>query len=134
MLNDNTNIISFSSVTFEQKNQGEKPDSSIPPLANRGVINTSGAAGSSVGDNCILIDWLTFSSKSFDFDSMKCLLGLNDRTWVKGKASRLHYEYVYQFSGISIHYTNDDTTDKKYNTGVCVEMYGQGCFRGFWFE
>lgn len=125
MLSDLTKCDLVSFVDFSQKNQVESPASSIPPSANRGVMDTSGGLPSAVSDNCILIDWLTFSSKSYDFDSMVSLLGLTHVKWSRGKGSRLHYENVMQFSGISIHYTSCDST--KFNRGACCEMSGQGC-------
>ena len=80
---------------------------------------------SAVSDNCILVDWLTFSGKSYGFNEMVALLGLTRVEWIEGKASRLHYQYVKQFGGISIHYTLQYSG--KYNPGACCEMSGQGC-------
>ena len=78
-------------------------------------------------ENCILVDWLTFTSKEDTYKSIVDFLGLAGCNWVAGKGSRLHYAKTYSFGGITIHYTPDNLNDKKWNAGVCVEMSGQGC-------
>ena len=89
-------------------------------------------------ENCILVDWLTFSSQVETKDSVIALLGLSECNWVVGKASSLHYAHVLQVQGISIHYTEfwdthfengfgDLEKKKSFNSGVCVEMSGGGC-------
>lgn len=81
-----------------------------------------------IADDCIIVDWLTFAIKDGHFDFAVCLLGLSDKEWIKGKASRLHYEQVKTYGNIAIHFTSENASaEKKYNTGCCVEMSGQGC-------
>lgn len=118
---NNTNTSEF--VNISQNLELENGQPLEPSVANRGVIDTH--TGAMMADNCIIVDWLTFASKSWGFDEMVSLLGLTSRTWQKGKASRLHYEHVLQFGHIYIHYTSCDS--KKYNPGACCEMSGQGC-------
>lgn len=78
-----------------------------------------------IDDNCILVDWLTFASKSMGFDEMVCLIGLTGVNWQDGKGSRLHYQHTKTCGKITIHYT--DSTCAKYCQGSCVEMSGSGC-------
>lgn len=89
-------------------------------------------------DNCILVDWLTFSSLVETKDSVIALLGLSHCHWTAGKASSLHYAHVVKVEGITVHYTEssdiliengfgDLEKSKKYNPGICVEMSGGGC-------
>lgn len=73
-------------------------------------------------DNLILIDWLSFTSRSDSIDSIIDYLGLQKCTMVNlsgmyGYKDRQHYE------GINIHYNHND--DKMPN--VWVEMSGTGC-------
>lgn len=95
-----------------------------PPGLNRGVINTYAGC---IMENCIIVDWLTFTSKEDSYRSIVDFLGLAGCNWVPGKGSRLHYAKTYVFGGITIHYTPDNLNEKKWNAGVCVEMSGQGC-------
>lgn len=77
--------------------------------------------------NCILYDWLTFSSSSIsDPDEIIRILGLSDHPWQKELGSRLRYDERWQIEGfgISVHFSYPDS---KRNEGVCVEMSGQGC-------
>lgn len=78
-------------------------------------------------ENCILVDWLTFTSKGDNEKSIIDFLGLSGVTWVPGKGSRLHYAKTLVFNGITVHYTPDNFNHKKWNEGVCVEMSGSGC-------
>lgn len=72
-------------------------------------------------DSNILIDWLTFSSKIDDFQSIKEFLGLSSCDF-KLASGRYMYGRSYRFGNISI-YTDGLSDDM----GVCVEMSGQGC-------
>lgn len=78
--------------------------------------------------NCIIIDWLTFSC-AMSFDDLKKLLGLDSRDWKLEKGSRLFYAERWSCGSISIHTTPKEkqNTEKKFNIGSCVEMSGQGC-------
>lgn len=87
-------------------------------------------------ENCIIIDWLTFSC-FMSFDDLKKLLGLDSRQWKLEKGSRLFYAERWVCGSISIHCTPCEVVHdscgqltskaKKYNLGSCVEMSGQGC-------
>lgn len=78
-------------------------------------------------DNCLLYDWITFSSPCLCLSECIKWLGLpSNLDWEKQLGSRLRYRYRDFFHGISIHYTPEDD-DKKLNPGVCVEMSGSGC-------
>lgn len=80
--------------------------------------------------NCIIIDWLTFSTKDYSFSDLVGVLGMQSRQWRYEKGSRLRYVGRWVCGHISIH-VNDvdsDSEDKKgFNKGCCVEMSGQGC-------
>lgn len=85
-------------------------------------------------DNCIIFDWLTFSSKSMSFSEAVGLLGMESSVWKEENGSRLRYQHRMSCGGISIHYTDfsfeDDsevTEMKRFNSGCCIEMSGQGC-------
>ena len=74
--------------------------------------------------NLILIDWLSFSYV-IDRDSLIALLGLTDLPWQKGLGSKYRYAERWQFSGISVHWSELD--DFSHNPGCFVEMSGHGC-------
>lgn len=82
-------------------------------------------------ENCIIFDWLTFSSKDISVAFAEKLLGLQDCNWDTQLPSSLRYAYRNQVGGISIHWTPDDWEQLhpgiKRNEGLCVEMSGQGC-------
>lgn len=71
-------------------------------------------------ENRIIIDYLTFVSKSDSRDTLIKLLGLEDRTFIRTKG---WYGYSQQLYYDGIHILYDGTPDM----GVCVEMSGQGC-------
>ena len=80
-------------------------------------------------ENCIIIDWLTFSCM-MTFEDLKKLLGMDMREWKKEKGSRLFYAERWSCGSVSIHTTPFDYPNeecKTYNLGSCVEMSGQGC-------
>ena len=76
--------------------------------------------------NSIIIDWLTFSSKLFNENSIIKFLGMSGITWKHEFGSKLRYQKRMIFQHIQIHYT-DSVSENKYNPGICVEMSGQGC-------
>lgn len=83
-------------------------------------------------ENCIIIDWLTFSCVGYGFDDLKKILGLESREWRFEKGSRLQYAGRWVSGHISIHVSKDIPDDFKdivngRNSGACVEMSGQGC-------
>lgn len=89
---------------------------------------TRGAERTEVPENCILYDWLTFSSPFIELADVQFFLGLDGQSgWVYDLPSRYHYAHRAQLNGVHIHYTPFDVTDKKYNSGCCVEFSGSGC-------
>ena len=98
---------------------------------------TSTSTSSQVQVDCIIYDWLTFSTKDYSLDGILQLLGLDGVQWQQGLGSKLRYSERWSFMGMSIHWTPDNVTDR--NEGVCVEFSGQGCrafetFGGISFE
>lgn len=71
-------------------------------------------------DNRIIIDYLTFVSKSDTKETLIKFLGLEDRTFIRTKG---WYGYSQQLYYDGIHILYDGTLEM----GVCVEMSGQGC-------
>lgn len=78
-------------------------------------------------ENCIIIDWLTFSTRDFSFSDLVGILGLQGREWRYEKGSRLRYAGRWVSGYISIHVNDTDEILKGFNHGCCVEMSGQGC-------
>ncbi len=71
--------------------------------------------------NCIIYDWLTFTSKIHDLDSMLDFLGFDDSiVWQSLKGQNGYRDRLY-YDGVSIHYNGSD------DMGVCVSMSGKGC-------
>lgn len=90
----------------------------------RGVKNTFWFGGECVED-CAIIDWLTFSHRFYGVEDAMALLGLAGASgWREESGSRMHYEFRRILQHITIHYTNNS---KKFMSGCCVEMSGQGC-------
>lgn len=80
--------------------------------------------------DCIIYDWLTWSASDLTVRDAICVLGLQDMEWDFGLSSNLLYAWRASCGGISIHYTPDGymhPEGKKRNSGICVEMSGQGC-------
>lgn len=118
-MNNLTNSTLGQSVEVDPTVAGKSAE--CPPRLTRGAERTQH------GENCILYDWLTFSSPLFDLDSIKDFLGLFGMSgWVDNLPSRYHYAHRAQLNGIHIHYTPADNPGK-YNPGVCVEFSGSGC-------
>ena len=74
-----------------------------------------------VKENCILFDWLTFTSHCDSPESIMIMLGLKDVPWQKMDKGRNGYRQRYFYENISILY------DGAENMGVCVDMSGTGC-------
>jgi len=72
-------------------------------------------------ENCILFDWLTFTSHCDGPESIMVLLGLKHVPWQKMDKGRNGYRQRYFYENISILY------DGAENMGVCVDMSGTGC-------
>lgn len=77
-------------------------------------------------ENAIIYDWLTVSFVGVDVDTLLHVMGLTGLAWEEQQTgSRLRYGHRLSYDGISIHYTDD--WDMKHNSGICLEMSGQGC-------
>ena len=75
---------------------------------------------SSINENIVLYDWLSFTSKTHSPDQLIAALGLSHVPWTETKGARGYRDRKY-FSCISVHYNGRD------DMGVWVEMSGQGC-------
>ncbi len=73
-----------------------------------------------IHENKILIDWLSFTSKVHDIDSIVEFLGLENVTFTKSRGFQGYADRLY-FGGISIHYGHGVNQD------IWVEMSGKGC-------
>lgn len=90
------------------------------PYTNRGsqaprIIKGVGSIGN------VLIDWLTFSSKSDSTESLIQLLNMQGCEW-RERGGRYYYQNAMVYGHVYIYYNgiNEDM-------GVCLEMSGQGC-------
>ena len=72
-------------------------------------------------ENCILFDWLTFTSKCDGISSLISLLGLESVTFEELPRGRNGYKSMMTWEGISI------LSDGREDMGVCVDMSGKGC-------
>ena len=72
-------------------------------------------------ENCILYDWLTFTSKCDSPSSLISLLGLESVPFEERPRGRNGYRSMMSFGGISILY------DGRADMGVCVDITGKGC-------
>ena len=72
-------------------------------------------------ENCIVYDWLTFSSKCDSTASLIALLGLEGVTFEERPRGRNGYRSMMSYEGISILY------DGREDMGICVDMSGSGC-------
>ena len=72
-------------------------------------------------ENCILYDWLTFTTKCDGIGSLISLLGLESVTFEDMPRGRNGYRSMMTFEGISILYDGRD------DMGICVDMSGKGC-------
>ena len=70
--------------------------------------------------NRVIYDWLTFTTKIHDVDSVIEMLGLTEVTF-KTLNGRYGYADRLSFEGINILYNGRE------DMGVCVEMSGSGC-------
>lgn len=75
---------------------------------------------SSIAENIVLYDWLSFTSKVHSPEDLIAALGLSHVPWTITKGARGYQDRKY-FSCISIHYNG------RADMGVWVEMSGQGC-------
>ena len=72
-------------------------------------------------DNCILVDWLTFTSHVDSITTILDLLGLSDVEFSECAHGRNGYKSMLTFQNISILY------DGREGMGICVDMSGTGC-------
>lgn len=76
--------------------------------------------------NAILYDWLTVSFQNVDKETLIHLLGMDTCPWRTAETgSRLRYASRLCFDGVSLHWSPE--FDYKHNSGICLEMSGQGC-------
>ena len=75
---------------------------------------------SSIAENIVLYDWLSFTSKNHTPEELINALGLAHCPWTETKGARGYMSRKY-FSCISVHYNG------RADMGVWVEMSGQGC-------
>ena len=75
---------------------------------------------STITENVVLRDWLTFTSKTLDPYQVVEALGLSKCNWTNIKGFYGYQDRLY-FGNISIHYNGRE------DMGVCCEMSGQGC-------
>lgn len=75
---------------------------------------------STIAENIVIYDWLSFTSKKHSPEQIIDALGLSHVPWVESKGARGYKSKKY-FSSINIHYDGRD------DMGVWCEMTGQGC-------
>lgn len=71
--------------------------------------------------NCILFDWLTFTTAIYDEQSIRDMLGLSGVSFQQIDKGRYGYRKRLSFENINIYY------DGAENMGVCVDITGSGC-------
>lgn len=69
----------------------------------------------------LLVDYLTFTLRGFDLETVIDLLGLNGVNWEQIDRYMNGYPHRKFFGGISVMYGGTD------EMGICVSMSGQGC-------
>lgn len=72
-------------------------------------------------ENCLLIDWLTFSTKAFTPHDLLDWLGLSSVSWLP-RSGHNGYKSALYYGGMWILY--DGHTE---SMGICCELSGQGC-------
>lgn len=75
-------------------------------------------------NNYLCYDWLSFTSKIHDLNSILYLLGLKDCDFEQ-KNGFYGYKDRILFNGVSVHYNG--FSNKNGDMGILVEMSGQGC-------
>ncbi len=75
---------------------------------------------SSIKENVVLYDWLSFTSKIHTPAQIIAALGLSHCPWTETKGARGYQDRLY-FGAISVHYNGRE------DMGVWCEMSGQGC-------
>ena len=75
---------------------------------------------SDLNENCVIRDWLTFTTKRHGHFEIIDILGMSDVSWTNINGYYGYHDRLY-FGGISIHYNGRE------DMGVCCEMSGQGC-------
>ena len=72
-------------------------------------------------ENCVLFDWLTFSSKCDSIQTLISLLGLESVPFEERPHGRNGYRSMMSYENINILY------DGRENMGICLDMTGTGC-------
>lgn len=75
---------------------------------------------STIKENIVLYDWLSFTSKKHTPEEIIAALGLSHCPWTETRGARGYMDRLY-FGAISIHYNGRE------DMGVWCEMSGQGC-------
>lgn len=75
----------------------------------------------SYDENCVIVDWLTFTTKSYSVHELLDFLGLSGVSWLP-RAGHNGYKSALFYDGMWI--MSDGHSD---NMGICVEFSGQGC-------
>lgn len=78
-------------------------------------------------ENLILVDWITFTTKSWSVVQLKEAMGLDTVNWELMEYGRYGYKCREVFNGVSILYEGRLDDDGNDTMGVCVECSGQGC-------
>lgn len=78
-------------------------------------------------ENLILIDWITFTTKIWSVEQLKCAIGLGDQDWDIAEYGRYGYKRREVFNGVSILYDGRLNEAGEDDMGVCCEISGQGC-------
>lgn len=78
-------------------------------------------------ENLILVDWITFTSKIWSVEQLKCSMGLADQTWDLAEYGRYGYKRKEVFNGVSVLYEGRLNESGEDDMGICVEISGQGC-------
>lgn len=77
--------------------------------------------------NLVLIDWITFTTRSWSVDQIKMALCLSSQTWDNAEYGRYGYKSLQVFNGVSLLYDGRLNEDGIDDMGVCCEISGQGC-------
>ena len=77
--------------------------------------------------NLLLIDYLTFTSKIYDQDSIIAMLQLDHVDWEHCQYGRYGYQKRMVFQGVNVMWCGQEDADGKDLMGVCIEISGQGC-------
>lgn len=77
--------------------------------------------------NLILVDWLTFTTKIYDYQSLLIMLNLTSVDWEVCQYGRYGYQKRMVFQGVNVMWAGQEDADGNDLMGVCIEISGQGC-------